>query len=390
MRFALNTALIYAVTAAAVSAQTPAELKTQADYEKVVAETEKARADTAKVTADRDKVLIETEVARIGVDNATLAPLRGMSTVGTSLTASDKTAEALILHRVALAGVATKLVSALRAHEILPGAQVVPVVVIGTTPPNVSLWLTHVAERQKVQKALNEANTAWQVANGPGLSVAGAVAIASTILPMLKTETSITGASQEINAAELEQAIYSTLARMNYGTDYSNFALPTEAMIAELMGDATAYNGAVTNLADFRQYGRPSAELKAAGEKLEKAVNLFETMQANLRKDTSGVMTAATLARLRAISEGGRGRPVIYITSSKAAITLTAKKGFFTGIFGSGAPQIAGVAILDYVTMLDGSGSRGTVSCSVGKTKLKTFASIDPQTVAKDGTNLCL
>jgi hypothetical protein len=364
-------------------AQTAAELKAQADYEKVLADTEKTKADTAKAKADLEKVLVDTEAAKAKAEVDALTPLKGIPNAGSTLSGPENTAEALLLSRIVTNGIATRVADAVVDAKIVATADVVPLVVIGSVPPSAGQWLSFKTKREALRVRLKEATTDF----GSSMSsmaflpaVGGAIALAGVILPMLKVDTTIAGVKANVEDVELETAVILALSNKGFGADYSDYEIATDQILVDLLKPlSTEYLVAVQALAQFKTITDPSPGQKASGERLATVVGEYLKLESDLATETNGTTLATVINRQRRIDENRAKRPLIYLTTVKVATTAVTKKGFFTGMFGSGAPKLSGVAIADYVILYQNVKARGSVSCFIPDMTPKNLVAIDPK-----------
>jgi len=350
----------------------------------VLADTEKARADTDKVRADTAKVLIDTEAAKAKAEVEALAPLKGIASAQTTLSGTEKTAEALQLNRLVINGVAERIVEALLDAKVQPSPTTVPLVTSGAIPPGVGQWLGFENRRDALRLRLQQVTAGWNdVAGSKNFippAAAGAILLAGTILPMLKVDTTIAGVETKTDSLELENAIAMALEKKQFGVDYTNFLIPDAASVAALLAPLkTERDDAQTALDAYRTTSDATPAQKAAGDRLGSVMGEYNKLETDLGTETNGSTLAMVLMRQKGIYDGRKTRPLIYLTTVRSATTTVTRKGFFTGIFGSGAPTLSGYAIADYVIMLnDAKVARGTVICSIANLKPSELAVITP------------
>ncbi|PZU45968.1 MAG: hypothetical protein DI568_12060 [Sphingomonas sp.] len=290
-----------------LQAQTPDELKLKADYEKVLADTEKTKADTAKVKADLEKVLVDTEAAKAKAEVDALAPLKGIANTGSTLSAPENTAEALLLSRIVTNGIATRVADAVVDAKIVATVDVVPLVVSGSVAPSAGQWLNFKTKREALRVRLKEAT----VDSSSSMSsmnifpaVGGAIALAGVILPMLKVDTTIAGVKTNVEDVELKTAVILALSSKGFGADYSEYEIATDQILVDLLKPlSTEYLAAMQALAEFKKVIDPSPGQKASGERLAAVVGEYLKLESDLATETNGTTLATVINRQRRIDE---------------------------------------------------------------------------------------
>lgn len=356
---------------------------------------QKLQAEIDKLRAETEKTVVDTGKSRIDVDNAAMQALRGQANTGASVSDVSKTAEVAILRRIMAAGAAAKVVDALATPGAKADSSVQPEVIIGTTPPSVDQWLWFEDHSSKLKKKLEMANSRWDQATG-GLksftAVSGVVALAATILPMLRTETAMTGVDDAIDADELRHVMYAALSEKGYGVDDTELAVsnPVETTRTLFLTLAPAIGEARSNLRQFNGTGSPGPRVRAAGENLKAAVAEYDKLRGKIENPEPGQAGAVAIARQQAFAGSAVNRPLVYLLTTRLAVTAMTKKGFFTGMFGNVPAYAYGTAIFDYAIVSSGGASRrGTVSCTVAKRRMAELAKQRPETLASIGSTMC-
>ncbi len=375
----LAAAALTSSTSLAQSVPPLAEQKTQAEIDKLRAETE--------------KVIVDTGKSRIDVDNAALQALRVVPNAGASVGEAGKTAEVAILRRIMMAGASAKVVDALAVLSPNPDASVQPEIIVGSTPPSIDQWLWFDDHSAKVKGRLERANASWDKAAlglKSAVAVSAIVALAATILPMLKTETTMTGIDSEVDAVELRHIMYAALKAKGYGVNDAELTIqnPVEATRTLLEPLEPAHTKARDNLNEFNATGSPSME--APGEALRAAIAEYDKLKDALEKQEAGKSIAVAVIRQRDLAASAANRPLVYLIKTKLAATAMTKKGFFTGIFGDVPAYAYGTAVFDYAIVKPSNVSqRGTVSCTVAKRRMAELMTQRPETLASTGAAIC-
>jgi len=384
MRRTLAVLLSLSAIMPAVSlAQTAPSLADQ----KLAAEIEKLRAETEKIGVDTGK-------SRVDADNAALDALRKVPNATASMSEAGKTAELTLLRRALATGAAAKL-AGVTGNAIQASASVQPKVIVGSTPPTIDQWLWFQDHRERVQDKLVKANDAWRAATASMQSlvaVSGALALAATVLPMLKTDTSMTGIEGKLEADELLHVMYAALAAKGFGVDDSelqiaNYVTARDELLRPL---AQAHLLAKANLKDFEEDSSPTPRQQKVAEALRAAIAAYDTLKSALETPASGRIPAVAMLRERDFANGMAARPLVYLTGARLGMTAMTKKGFFTGMFGDVPAYSYGTAIFDYALVTHGApAKRGTVSCTVARRKTEELLKIKADKLAEIGATMC-
>ena len=308
-----------------------------------------------KAIADLDLARANAEKARLDA----LAALRAAAAgTGASTTTTEKSAEALILKYAAYRGLATLLVN--RFGEVVPASKAVqPIVVMGTTPPSVSAWLSFDAKHRLVTKNMLAAQERWGRATGSTKMMAVPVGIVLTVLSAFRTETAITGGALTLDDAKFASLVTGQL-QAGYAPDLDAFrvARTSDANVDGLLGSDAMFYNALTDILKVR-YPALVKKTEQAGEELpdavkdaikdvQTAVTDYETLRDSLYSDSGGRPLGSVITKQKALAEDdGSKFPVIYVTSQEGALTTITRKNFLTG-FGSTPATLSAATTLTY------------------------------------------
>ena len=153
--------ILLVATLAAVIASVPA------GAQDVDALTKQANLELARMNVEKARA--EAQKAQIDVANNRLAPLKGQTGDTATVSTGEKTVEALLLNREVMGGLSFRLVEQLCkrvtgcAAETLGQAfsNIKPVIIFGSTPPDLSFWYAFQADRAVVWRDLVLSMEIW-------------------------------------------------------------------------------------------------------------------------------------------------------------------------------------------------------------------------------------
>lgn len=380
MRYAMLVGMLACVMPSAAAAQeTITDQKAQADLESV-------RAATAKT-------LIETQKAKVDLDKAVAEPLKGLTGNSATVNAGDKTVEAMLLGKMVTAGASAKVVAAMAALPVPQTAM--PYVVIGTTPPSVSQWRLFEHQREEVRAKLQAAVDGWNHthSNKMAFGAVGVATLVATIVPLLMTDSTMTGASMSVDDNELSAAIYKALDAAQYPADDEALRpMDGKADAGALLRPLDDLHSAASDLyrnSFIRFYqGSKKPEDKIGGANLKAALADYDALESSLLTEANGVMSAVVVRRQRDFEQANPARPILYITNRSLSFTTTTKKGLSTAFTRVPAYGSAGMTI-DYAVFDAGVAHRGSVSCVVARRKMTEALDIRVEALPAMGAGLC-
>ncbi len=374
--------------AAAASAQTLADQKTEAEIAKLQVETAKARVDTEK--------------ARIEADNALFSVIRGTSGGSADVAAGEKTAEGLLLSRASLAGASAMVVGSLPAAGYPAAADTRPVVIWGGSPASVAQWLVFREERARIAKQLKAANAAWAATKSTKMAfvpaAAGVATLVATVIPLFKTDTKLAGGAVGFDESDARASMAAALQQARYGTlttlAVTDGVALADDLLAPLASDLeqarAAYEDEFVAFYENRMpEGNRSEKIKAAAVRLKSALDAHKGLRDQLLAETGGIVAAGVVDRQRQLHANPSKHPVIHLLNVDAAYTSTTKKGLLTGL-GGRVPAFGSVStVIDYAIVGPDREIRGTVACTIGNRPTKGLLALDPSTYAAAGAALC-
>lgn len=354
-----------------------------------------------KLAAEIAKLKVETEKAKFESDNAQFSVIRGATGGEAKLTAPERTAEAVLLSRASLSGVATKVVTELQAAGFAPSKETIPVVVWGSSPPSISQWLVFKEEHAKLRNQLASAISGWNDANSSKMmfgTVAAVATLVATVIPLFKTDSTLTGGTINPDESDMRAALSVALNRAGYGT-FSSAILPnTESEVATLLGDLSDnYNKVRSYYND--QYlafyaGLPATtdkarKIQAAAEKLKAAMDQFDTLKSRITTEANGTTPSNLIYRQKMLTEQPHKHPLIYLLNVDGAFTATTKKGLFTGLVGKVPAYGTFTTVVDYAIAAPSVERRGTALCTIPNMAMKDVLVLDAGQMADAATSLC-
>lgn len=354
-----------------------------------------------KLAAEIAKLKAETEKIKLESDNAQFSVIRGATGGEAKLTAPEKTAEAVLLSRASLAGVATKVVTELNAAGFGPSEDIAPVVVWGASPPSVSQWLLFKEEHAKLRNQFTSALRGWSDANSNKMmfgSVAALATLVATVIPLFKTDSTLSGGTITPDESDSRAALSAALLRAGYGTFQSTILPKTDAEVTMLLGGLSEdYNNArkiyndeyLLFYAGLPANNDKARKIQAAAEKLKAAIDQFETLRSRITTDTNGTTPATLIYRQKMLSENPQKHPIIYLLNVDGAFTATTKKGLFTGLGGKVPAYGTFTTVVDYAIAAPSVERRGTALCTIKNMPMKDVLDIDAKRMASAETNLC-
>ncbi len=400
--------ILLVATLAAVIASVPA------GAQDVDALTKQANLELARMNVEKARA--EAQKAQIDVANNRLAPLKGQTGDTATVSTGEKTVEALLLNREVMGGLSFRLVEQLCkrvtgcAAETLGQAfsNIKPVIIFGSTPPDLSFWYAFQADRAVVWRDLVLSMEIWGKAEEEykaendrksfGIfSFSGVVAAVGVVLPLLKTDTTIVGATWTPTGVAVISAVERALAAKGFGVDDSAYRVTSGVETAkQLMGASSYFPDNLTakyedartlargkNLWNIASDPKSDAKLKNAAQRVVNAIAAYEALLKNLTTVTLGTMNATTIERMRQLERDLPTRPLLYIVNVEAAFTTTTKKGLFTG-FGTVPAYIASGIVVDYVIVNgDQPAVRGSVRCVISKKKMEDVFALNGKTVCQ-------
>lgn len=349
----------------------------------------------AAQTIAEQKAQVDLEKARLDEIATARAALVGSNATST-LNTPDKTAEVSALRDAAYGAAAAVL--AARFEESVPQANrsnARPLLVYGSAPPSVTLWLKFREDKIAAEDAIKKAKGEWDkvTEKRPGdlraplilpalLPALGAV---GTVLSLLRTDSVISGTSIKAEDGYLSALLLPTLK-----TAFPNLDDSTGYRIGsdggddahELLGkpfedDCTL----VRKLADtpFKPPEKPTDADKAktlALKSLGSAADGCEKLKATLLTDLNGLALATVIKEQRSIALGDYAtRPLFYVVAQDAALTTITKKNLLTGLRSTPATLTARLRI-SYLILTGKQGEpripvakRGNVVCEAVRVK---------------------
>ena len=353
---------------------------------------------------------------------ATIRAINGSSaTVDTPAETAESMTAKYLVYDQAFNALAKKIPAEVSGAE--------PVIVFGTEPPSLSAWFVHDENAKNTAKALLASLRQWSSVRTPGeeisyaLAPALAASIISTVVALVRVETTIQGSALKAEEATLEGLLSSNLADGNYAIRFDEFepsrdglahvdellereleiisgpasyGVPDKVSLKNLKDRAVAaYQKQFlpnkseweAQLATAVEEGNASKaeKLRAAlsgGSNLATSITLFNKLQTGLLASTKGALNATHIVRVRDLAQSNSNveRPIIYILSHEAALTTLTRKGALLGLRSIPATVRVGTRI-EYLY----AGSvlkRGSVACLSDRTNIDRVSAIAGNCVA--------
>ncbi|MEA3004225.1 MAG: hypothetical protein QOH81_3013 [Sphingomonadales bacterium] len=357
-----------------------------------------------KLQADIDKVRLDIEAARLKEDldrqtalTTALAAVRGTTGGSASVDKPEATAEGLLLTRKLYAGAAAQLAAA--AHAFPEKSS--PLVIFGTAPPSTADWIAFQDVVDRLEPSLRFAASDWKKAvhpsSGPPLGRGpksfmipiGGIAVAlnaiTSVASLFRVDTTMAGSPLAATDSQLGSLLSQALIAQGFRVDGINFEIAGEpsrvkeqmSRLLPLYREASRlyHDEYIQRLAAVKKPDELNPAVALAGKHLEVAVGDFETLQRTLYTSVAGVLPA-TLVERQAIVAENRGRPLIYVSNYKAALTSMTRKGFLTTL-GRNVPIFLNAsAELDYILMAGPVMTPGTIICVTPRTRITDIPAV--------------
>jgi len=380
----------------------------------------------------KEEQLRAARLANAKSEASMLDTLRATTGGGATLTTPDKSMEASLLRYALQQGVSAELAVGVKtalgpynedkpenAADRAERGKLQPLIVMGSTPPSVSHWIAFENQRADLSKNLDLATERWsnvfktfqkKAAEdeakesdppkggmpyyfGPVAGILGASTIASTAISLFKNDTASYGFSVSPSNAEFEPIIYKALAFEGYSESLDAYSIDLAGgdNAQALLGDLTSKHDKARSMftdeylpiltkAEGKPDKIPDQNVAAAGQTLKALIEAYQTLSKSLYVEVGGLSTATMILREKSLKD--KPRPLIYIISSDAALTMTTRKNITTG-WATKPIRVAGVMNLTYVLVDPSDDSRHwrqSISCVIPETKFNAILSMGPET----------